>query len=125
MVSIKHRGSFSKTTKFLTHAKSNTIYQIMRKYGELGVSRLESMTPVDTADTAHSWSYKLKVGERSAKITWSNSNFNDGAQIAILIQYGHTTKNGGWIEGRDYINPALRPVFDQMANEVWKEVVSG
>lgn len=125
MVSFKHSGGFSKTTKFLNHAKTNSPYQVMRKYGELGVSRLESMTPVDTSDTAHSWSYKLKIDSTSAKITWHNDNFHDGVQIAILIQYGHATKNGHWVEGRDYINPALRPVFDMMAQEVWREVVKG
>lgn len=125
MVSIKQRGSLTKTRSFLNHAKSRAPYEIMRKYGELGVSRLASMTPRDTSETAASWFYKIKITDASAKITFHNDKVIDGVNIAIILQYGHGTRQGGWVEGRDYINPALRPVFDMMARDVWREVVSG
>ena len=90
----------------------------------MGVSALESATPVDSGLTASSWDYEIHQSRNSAKIVWTNSNINQGVPIAIILQYGHGTRNGGYVQGRDYINPAIKPVFDRIAEGVWKEVTS-
>lgn len=127
MVVIKHRGSFAKTEKFLRHAESKHLVTtpMLKPFADMGVNRLSALTPIDTGETKSSWFYKIEIDESHAKITWHNSNVVDGVPIAIILQYGHATRQGGWVEGRDYINPALHPVFDRMANEIWREVVSG
>ena len=122
MISFKHTGDFSKTTKFLERAKRGDYLKVLDKYGKEGVKALSSATPVDSGTTANSWSYKIEKGNSSAKISFLNSNVNKGVPIAIILQYGHGTRNGGYVQGRDYINPAIQPIFDRIANEVWKEV---
>ena len=122
MISFKHTGDFSKTTKFLERAKRGDYLKVLDKYGKEGVKALSSATPVDSGTTANSWSYKIEKGNRSAKISFLNSNVNKGVPIAIILQYGHGTRNGGYVQGRDYINPAIQPIFDRIANEAWKEV---
>lgn len=122
MISFKHTGDFSKTTKFLERAKRGDYLKVLDKYGKEGVKALSSATPVDSGTTANSWSYKIEKGNSSAKISFLNSNINKGVPIAIILQYGHGTRNGGYVQGRDYINPAIQPIFDQIANEAWKEV---
>lgn len=122
MISFKHTGDFSKTTKFLERAKRGDYLKVLDKYGKEGVKALSSATPVDSGTTANSWSYKIEKGNSSAKISFLNSNVNKGVPIAIILQYGHGTRNGGYVQGRDYINPAIQPIFDQIANEAWKEV---
>jgi len=92
------------------------------KYGKEGVAALSAATPVDTGKTANSWSYKIKRQNGSVSIDFYNSNFSNGVPIAIILQYGHTTNNGGWVQGRDYINPAIQPIFDKIAKNAWKEV---
>ena len=92
------------------------------EYGKKGVEALRQATPKDTGKTADSWFYEIKRSKESVSISFNNSNINDGVPIAVILQYGHGTRNGGWVEGRDYINPAIQPVFDEIAEEAWKEV---
>lgn len=98
--------------------------QVLKKYAEDGVKALAEATPRDSGKTADSWGYEIEENDRGLTIYWTNSNVNKHVNIAIIIQYGHATGSGGWVEGRDYINPALRPIFDQMADALWKEVSS-
>lgn len=115
----------SKTEKFLANAKSGKYLNILSKYGQKGVSALSSATPVDEGDTAASWSYKIDIGKTNAKIVWLNSNVTtQGTPIAIMLQYGHGTGTGGYVQGRDYINPAIKPIFDDIAEAVWNEVIN-
>ena len=117
-------GSFNKTEKFLkkAHEASKTINSTLTKYGEKGVAALQAATPVRTGETASSWYYKIEKSGSRITLSFLNSNVNKGVPIAIILQYGHGTNNGGWVQGRDYINPALRPVFDEMVEAIWKEV---
>lgn len=122
MISFRQKGDFSKLTRYLERAKNVIKIGDLDKYGRAGVAALASATPVDTGLTANSWSYEIENKNGSAKITFKNSNIQNGVPIAIILQYGHGTRNGGWVEGRDYINPAIQPIFDQIANEAWREV---
>lgn len=120
MVTIRQKGNFDKTEKFLKKKFSNRT--IFEKYGEEGVRALSAATPVDTGLTASSWYYKVVEKKGSSSIEFYNSNINDGVPIAIIIQYGHGTGNGGWVEGKDYINPAIQPIFEKIKDEIWREV---
>lgn len=124
MVVFKHHGDFSKTTRFLKGASKINYRGILERYGEEGVRALSAATPVDSGLTASSWGYEVKITKTSYSIAWTNSNVVDGVPIAIILQYGHGTRNGGYVQGRDYINPAIRPIFDKIANSVWQEVTS-
>ena len=122
MISFRHEGDFSKLTRFLEKAKGSVRLGELDKYGREGVAALASATPVDSGLTASSWYYEIERGKGSATITFKNSNIQNGVPIAIILQYGHGTRNGGWVEGRDYINPAIRPIFDKIAEKAWREV---
>ena len=122
MISFKQKGDFSELTGFLEKAKGGVHLSILDKYGREGVAALASATPVDSGLTALSWYYKVEHTKNGASIGFYNSNIQNGVSIAILIQNGHGTRNGGWVEGRDYINPAIQPIFDKIANEAWREV---
>ena len=122
MISFRQKGDFSKLTRFLERAKNVIHTGELDKYGKEGVAALASATPVDSGRTADSWYYEIEHKDGSASITFYNSNVNKGVPIAIILQYGHGTGNGGWVEGRDYINPAIQPIFDRIANDAWKEV---
>lgn len=122
MIYFKHKGDFSKTSEYLKQMKDSVRLELLNTYGKKGVAALAAATPVDSGLTASSWSYEIDSKNNSAAIVFTNSNIVDGVPIAIILQYGHGTRNGGWVEGRDYINPALRPVFDGLANDAWKEV---
>ena len=124
MISIRHKGDYGKLTRYLEKAKKAAKVDVLNKYGQAGVEALASATPVDTGLTASSWYYKVEVTGKSAAITFCNSNIQNGIPIAIILQYGHGTGNGGWVEGRDYINPAIQPIFDKIVNDAWKEVTS-
>lgn len=124
MISFRHKGDFSKLSKYLERVKETANLGILDKYGRAGVSALASATPVDSGLTANSWHYTIERTRGSAKIIFHNSNIQNGVPIAIILQYGHGTGTGGWVEGRDYINPAIQPVFDDIANEAWREVTS-
>ena len=119
---VKHTGNFSKTEKFLRRASNLDYRSILEKYAQEGVAALAAATPVDTGLTASSWDYEIRVSRGRYSIEWTNSHIVDGVPIAIILQYGHGTRNGGWVEGRDYINPAIQPIFDKIANELWREV---
>ena len=122
MISFRHKGDLSKTSKFLERAKGAIRLSQLDKYGREGVAALASATPVDTGLTARSWRYEINRSKDSVAIAFLNSNIQNGVPIAIILQYGHGTRNGGWVEGRDYINPAIQPIFDKIANEAWREV---
>ena len=122
MISFRQKGDFSKTKRYFERAKAAARLNILDKYGREGVAALASATPTETGKTASSWFYEISHDKGSATITFSNSNINKGVPIAIILQYGHGTGTGGWVEGRDYINPAIQPIFDEIANEAWKEV---
>ncbi len=118
-------GKWSKTEKLLKRTAKNSVdLNVLRQYGELGIQRLASYTPKETGETAESWYYEISRNQNNKyTITFKNRNRVNGVPIAIILQYGHATRNGGWVEGRDYINPALRPIFDNMADKVWKEAI--
>mgnify|MGYP003292190272 CR=1 FL=1 len=122
MIRITHKGDFSKTKKFLKKAKEAAILRTAEKYAEKGVAALASATPVDSGRTASSWYYEIRHESGSVAITFNNSHINAGVPIAIILQYGHGTGTGGWVQGRDYINPAIQPIFDRLANDAWREV---
>ncbi len=123
MFSILQRGDFKKTEQFLKKSLGRDYLSVLEKYAQQGVAALSAATPVDTGLTAASWQYKIIQNDDGFSIVWENTNVSQGwANIAILLQYGHGTRNGGYVSGRDYINPALRPIFDKMADAAWKEV---
>lgn len=122
MISFRQKGDFSKLTKFLERAKETVYLGDLNKYGRQGVAALASATPIDSGETASSWYYEIENNKESATITFYNSNVQNGVPIAIILQYGHGTRNGGWVEGRDYINPAIQPIFDQIVDDAWREV---
>lgn len=122
MISFRHKGDFSKLTSYLERTGKGNYLKCLDKYGREGVKALQSVTPVDTGLTAKSWYYKIEKTKESVSITFLNSNIQNGVPIAIILQYGHGTRNGGWVEGRDYINPAIQPIFDKITNEAWREV---
>lgn len=122
MISFRQRGDFSKTTRYLNKAKQGIKIPSLEKFGQIGVAALSSATPVESGVTASSWHYEIERGNGTATISFLNSNVNKGVNIAIILQYGHGTGTGGWVQGRDYINPAIQPVFDQLAESAWKEV---
>lgn len=122
MIKFRQKGDFSKLTRFLERAKESVRLGTLDKYGREGVAALSSATPVDSGETANSWYYEVSNKNGSATITFLNSHINQGVPIAIILQYGHGTGTGGWVQGRDYINPAIQPVFDKIADDAWREV---
>ena len=124
MIKITQKGDFKKATSYLEKLKDAIQLSSFDKYGREGVSALSSATPVDSGKTASSWYYKIERTKNTISIAFYNSNVNKGVPIAIILQYGHGTGTGGWVEGRDYINPAIQPIFDKMAEEAWKEVTN-
>ena len=122
MIQIRQKGDFKKLTSFLERAKEGLDIGVLDKYGRKGVAALSSATPVDTGLTASSWFYKIENKNGVVKIEFHNSNIQNGVPIAVILQYGHGTRNGGYVAGRDYINPAIQPVFDELAKNAWKEV---
>lgn len=122
MITFVHKGDLKKTKKFLQACEHLQLDQILEKYGKLGQEALAANTPKDTGNTASMWYYEIEKNGSGFKIKWANKNIVKGAPIAILLQYGHGTRNGGYVEGQDYINPALKPIFDKIAEEAWGEV---
>lgn len=122
MVTVKHSGSFKNLENLLDRIFHGDLMNLLDHYGQMGVRALQSATPKDTGATASSWSYEIKKGRTSSTITWTNSNAPNGVQVAVLLQYGHATGNGGYVQGIDYINPALKPIFDSIADSAWKDV---
>ncbi|MBE6724978.1 MAG: HK97 gp10 family phage protein [Ruminococcaceae bacterium] len=122
MISFRQKGDFKKLSGYLEKAKEVFNIGILDRYGEEGVRALAEATPKDTGLTAASWRYRIVRGEGSVTISFDNTNFQNGVPIAIILQYGHATRNGGYVQGIDYINPALRPVFEKIADAAWEEV---
>ena len=122
MIKFRQKGDFSKLTRYFERVKEVVKLGDLDKHGREGVAALESATPVDTGLTASSWRYEIDHGKDSVSISFYNDNIQNEVPIAIILQYGHGTRNGGWVQGRDYINPVIRPLFDKIADEAWKEV---
>lgn len=125
MISFRHKGDFSHLEKMLKASIGKDYRKVLERYGQEGVAALAAATPRDSGKTASSWSYEIKQEKNGTlSVVWKNSNINDGVNIAIILQYGHGTRNGGYVQGIDYINPALKPIFDKMADAAWKEVTA-
>lgn len=124
MISFRQKGSFRKTERMLKKSLGRDYRLVLEKYAKQGVDALSAATPIDTGETASSWSYEIIQNGSSLSVIWKNSNIQDGVNIAIILQYGHGTRNGGYVRGKDYINPALQPIFDKIADAAWKEVTS-
>ena len=122
MIRFRQQGDFTKLTRFLERAKEAIHLGDLDRYGKAGVAALSSATPVESGETARSWYYYIKHQKGSVTISFCNSNIQNGVPIAIILQYGHGTGTGGWVQGRDYINPAIRPIFEQIAKDAWREV---
>lgn len=122
MISFTQKGNFSSTEKFLKNVSRKDYKSVLEQYAQAGVSALSAATPVNTGRTASSWSYVIEQGGNTMSIVWTNSNIQNGVNIALILQYGHGTKNGGYVQGVDYINPALSPIFNKIADAAWKEV---
>lgn len=122
MISFTVKGDWNRTTKFFTAAKEKSLLKNLDSYGKEGVKALKEATPRDTGKTADSWDYRIEKKNGVISIIWTNTNVNNGVNIAIILQYGHGTRNGGYVKGRDYINPAMQPVFDKLAEDAWREV---
>jgi len=125
-ISFVHRGKFKKTDTFFTNASEidRKYLHLFKRYGELGIAALRATTPKDTGKTSESWYYEIIRDRGGVKLEWYNTNKEGKTPIAILIQYGHATRSGGYVEGIDFINPTLRPIFDKLSIELWREVMS-
>ena len=122
MISFRQKGDFSKLDHYFERVKEAAKIGVLDKYGQAGVSALSSATPVESGKTASSWYYEIKRQNGSVALEFYNSNVNNGVPIAVILQFGHGTGTGGWVQGRDYINPAIQPIFDKIAEDAWKEV---
>ena len=122
IVTIKQRGNFNNSERWLKRITHRDFASKLADYGELGVAALYENTPYDTGATARAWRYEISRSPERVTISWVNDNRPYGVPVAVIIQYGHATRNGGWVEGIDYINPALRPVFEEISDKLWKEV---
>ena len=122
MIRIKHSGSFKNTERFLSKAQKLKLHNMLSRYAADGVQALAAATPVDSGKTASSWGYEVHISGSTYSVEWTNSNINNGVSIALILQFGHGTGTGGYVQGRDYINPAIRPIFDKMADAAWREV---
>lgn len=123
-VKFEVSGGFTKTERFLNRMKCREYLNVLDEFGRDGVQALRNATPVDSGATAEAWDYEIKRARDCTEIVWTNSNINDGVPIAVILQYGHGTGTGGYVQGRDYINPAIRPIFDKIAEKAWKVVTS-
>ena len=125
MISVTSTGNFKKTLGFLEAISPKKMFANLERYGQRGVDALSRATPIETGETANSWGYKVIRTKGRYSIVWYNEHEENGVNIAVIIQYGHGTGTGGYIQGRDYINPAIRPIFDQIAEDVWRQVTNG
>jgi hypothetical protein len=122
MITFRHKGNFSKTRRYLERVKEAINLGFFDKYGREGVAALASATPIESGETAAAWGYEITHAKGAITLTFTNSHVNKGVPIAIILQYGHGTGTGGWVQGRDYINPAIQPIFDKIADDAWREV---
>jgi hypothetical protein len=125
MIEVKASGDFNQTEKFLAMMKQGEVFSILEQYGQIGRDALSAATPIDSGLTAESWTYEVINKKGVYEIIWRNTNLKNGIPVAILIQYGHATGTGGWVEGLDYVNPVIRPLFKQIADDVWERVKHG
>lgn len=125
MITFKQKGNFKKTDLFFQALMSDVNADLLHKYGKLGVEALSRATPIDTGKTAQSWSYKIEKNKNKVCLVFINTNVNKNVNIAIILQYGHATRNGGYVQGIDYINPTIQPIFNELADAMWKEVING
>jgi hypothetical protein len=125
VISFVSRGSFSNMESFLKKAAKTDILSILKACGQEGVSALASATPIESGLASSSWDYQVSGSGGKFRIIWTNSDVENGFPVAIMLQYGYGTGTGGYVQGRDYINPAMKPVFDRIADKVWKAVTSG
>ena len=123
-VNFEVSGGVTKTERFLNRMKRREYLNVLDEFGRYGVQALRNATPVDSGATAEAWDYEIKRTRDCTEIVWNNPNINDGVPIAVILQYGHGTGTGGYVQGRDYINPAIRPIFDKIAEKAWKVVTS-
>ena len=123
MITFKIKGDYKRAQRYFKRLTQKKYLQILDKYGKQGVEALAAATPKDTGRTAESWRYEIETGPNSSSIIFVNDNINKYVNIAVILQYGHATRNGGWVEGRDYINPAVQPLFDDMVKKAWEEVI--
>ena len=121
-VNFEVSGNFSNTERFLNQMRHKDYLNVLDEFGRQGVQALRNATPVDSGKTAESWNYEIRQTEGKTELVWTNSNINDGVPIAVILQYGHGTGTGGYVQGRDYINPEMRPIFDKIAEKAWKVV---
>lgn len=124
MIIIKQKGDLSLTEKFLKKNLKPNFLEILDRYGEIGINALSAATPIDTGLTSYLWGYEIAMANNRITLTWTNSNVVDGIPVVILLQYGHATRNGGYVLGKDFINPAIKPIFNQIADDLWKEVIT-
>lgn len=123
-IKLKSKGQWKKTKNWLVKNKKINIIDILNRYGKIGVQALQNATPINTGKTAMSWDYEIINEDNKSSIIWTNSNVVEYVNVAVILQYGHGTKSGGYVDGIDYINPALKPIFDNIANAAWKEVTT-
>lgn len=124
MIKVKIKGNWNKTEHFFDRILHKGWYGTLTTYGEIGVKVLSNATPKNSGDTANSWGYEIKKNKQALTLIFTNSANTSVAPVVILLQYGHGTKNGGYVKGIDFINSALKPVFQEMADEAWKEITS-
>lgn len=124
MITFRHQGDFKNTNRFFKRAAEAKIMRHLDAYGQEGVAALSAATPVESGKTASSWYYEITSSGGSFSIHWGNTNVNKGVNIAVILHYGHGTGTGGYVAGRDYINPAIQPIFDKIAENAWREVTS-
>lgn len=122
MIKITQKGDYSKVEMFFNKLLGKEYLNVLSKYGQLGVAALSAATPIDSGQTATSWNYEIIQNGSKVGLAFTNSNINKGVNIAVILQYGHGTGTGGYVQGRDYINPAIQPIFDKISNDLWKEV---
>lgn len=123
MIKFKHSGGFNNTSEFLKRVKKIDFFKLLKPYGEEGVRALSRATPVDTGETASLWEYSIEERKGVIAISWTNSKMAGNVPLVIILQYGHATKSGGYVKGRDFINPAMRPVMDKILDDIWREVI--
>lgn len=124
MIRFEKKGDFKNTESFLRRARKLNLAVILDKYGRVGVEALRASTPIDSGITSSSWGYSIETNSKTSRIVWTNSHVVSGVNIAIILQYGHATGTGGYVQGRDFINPAIQPIMDRIAEDVWREVLN-
>lgn len=124
MISFESSGSFDRTEQFLKKMSSREIFKSLEQHAQAGVKALASASPIDSGLTSTSWGYKIESSKRSTSVTWFNTNTETGVSVVIMLQYGHAVRGGGYVQGQDFINPAMKPIFDKIEADVWRVVTN-